>query len=126
MKVDNVTFEANWCRWPSTAAQNHAGMVEGTSGPIGTLIFKNNVFADMEDGLIIGEGQPSGVAAVKVWNNTFDHIEQEAVDFNDTRSSADEVINNIFFDVGEGGDSYMCLPGGSPVIEANDFYMRGG
>lgn len=126
MKVDNVTIEANWCRWPSTAAQNHAGMFEGTSGPVGTLIFKNNVFADMEDGLIIGEGQPSGVAAVKIWNNTFDHIEQEAVDFNDTRSSADEVINNIFFDVGAGGDSYMCLPGGSPIIEANDFYMRGG
>jgi len=126
MKVDNVTFESNWCRWPNTSGEYHAGMLEGTSGAVGTLIFKNNVFADMKDGLIIGEGQPSGVAAMKVWNNTFDHIVTEAVDFNDRRSGVDEVINNIFFDVGAGGDSYMCLPGGSPVIQANDFYMRGG
>jgi len=101
-------------------------MFEGTSGPVGTLIFKNNVFADMEDGLIIGQGQPSGVAAVKIWNNTFDHIEQEAVQFNDRRSALDEVINNIFFDVGDGGDSYLCLSVSGPIIAANDLYMRGG
>jgi hypothetical protein len=126
MKVDNVTFERNWCRWPSSSAQNHASMLEGTSGPVGTLTYKNNVFADMEDGLIIGEGQPSGVAVMKILNNTFDHIKREAVQFNDTRTSADEVTNNIFFDVGGGGDSYMCLAGGNPIIQSNDFYMRGG
>jgi hypothetical protein len=126
MKVDDVTFERNWCRWPAVVAQNHAAMLEGTSGPVGTLIFKDNVFADMEDGLIIGEGQPSGVAVVKVWNNTFDHVQREAVQFNDSRTSADEVINNIFFDVGGGGDSYMCIAGGNPTIQDNDFYMRGG
>lgn len=126
MKVDNITFQSNWCRWPDTSGQYHAGMLEGTSGAVGTLVFEDNVFADMKDGLIIGEGQPSGVAVIKIWNNTFDHIATEAVEFNDWRSSADEVTNNIFFDVGAGGDSYMCLPGGSPVIEANDFYMRDG
>jgi len=126
MKVDGVTFRSNWCRWPNTSGEYHAGMLEGTSGAVGTLVFEDNVFADMKEGFIIGEGQPSGVAAIKIWNNTFDHIATEAVEFNDRRSSADEVINNIFFDVGAGGDSYMCLPGGSPVIRANDFYLRGG
>ncbi len=127
MKVDAVVFERNWCRWPTTAAQNHSAMLEGTDGPVGTLIFKNNVFADMQDGLIVGEvGMPSGVAAVKVWNNTFDHIAREAVQFNDSRTSADEVIDNIFFDVGSGGDSFMCVAGGAPLVAANDFYMRGG
>jgi hypothetical protein len=126
MKVDDVIFERNYCRWSSVSAQNHAGMLEGTSGPVGTLVFKNNVFANMEDGLIIGGGQPSGVAVVKIWNNTFDHIRREAVQFNDSRTGADDVSNNIFFDVGEGGDSYMCITGGSPAIHSNDFYMRGG
>jgi len=126
MKVDDVTFERNLCRWPNSFGEYHAGMLEGTSGPVGTLIFKNNVMANMKDGLIIGEGQPSGVAVMKIWNNTFDHIQDEAVQFNDRRTSADEVSNNIFFDVGAGGDSYMCLPGGSPLILSNDFHMRAG
>jgi len=126
MKVDDVTFERNLCRWPNSSGEYHAGMLEGTSGPVGTLIFKNNVMANMKDGLIIGEGQPSGVAVMKIWNNTFDHIQDEAVQFNDRRTSADEVSNNIFFDVGTGGDSYMCLPGGSPLILSNDFHMRAG
>ena len=36
------------------------------------------------------------------------------------------LINNIFFDVGGSADSYICLPGGKPIIRTNDFYMRGG
>jgi hypothetical protein len=94
--------------------------LEGTSGPVGSLVFKNNVFANMKEGLIIGEGQPSGVAVMKIWNNTFDHIQREAVQFNDSRTAANEVSNNIFVDVGAGGDSYMCLPGGSPLILSNN------
>jgi len=126
MKVDDVVFERNWCRWPNTAGAYHAAMMEGAVGPVGTLIYKNNVFANMKDGLIIGQGQPSGVAVMKVWNNTFDHIQREAVEFKERRSSADEVINNIFFDVGGGADSYICLPEGNPIIRTNDFYMRAG
>lgn len=126
MQVDDVTFERNLCRWPNSSGEYHAGIVEGTSGPVGTIIFKNNVMANMKDGLIIGEGQPSGVAFMKIWNNTFDHIQAEAVQFNDSRTSADEVSNNIFFDVGAGGDSYICINGGSPLIQSNDFYLRGG
>ena len=73
----------------------------------------------MRQGINIGVN----VSALRVWNNTWDHIVEEAVIFSNTRSAADQVINNIFYDVGSGGDSYACIPGGSPTIEANDFFM---
>ncbi len=124
MIVDDVTFAANRCRWPNAAAgQNHAAMLEGSEHPVGTLRFVNNVFANMSLGIIVGAGQPSGVGAIKLWNNTFAHILKEALIFSDVRSAADEVINNIFYDVGSGGDSYLCLRGGDPIIKTNDFYM---
>jgi hypothetical protein len=43
------------------------------------------------------------------------------------RSPNDEVINNIFYDVGSGGDAYSAVTqGGNPVFQANDFSMPGG
>jgi len=76
----------------------------------------------MRQGINVG----LNVGAVRMLNNTWDHITEEAVIFNDTRSGADQIINNIFYDVGGGGDSYACIPSGSPTIETNDFYMPGG
>jgi hypothetical protein len=124
MPVDDILIERNWCRWPvaSTSVIYHASMIEGLDGPVGTLTYRNNVFADMVQGINVG----ANVSALRVWNNTFDHILQEGVIFSDTRSAADQVINNIFYDVGSGGDSYICIPAGSPTIAANDFVMRAG
>lgn len=124
MKVDQILIERNWCRWMSASdmTDTEAAMVEGLYGPVGTLTFQNNVFADMRQGINVG----ANVAAVRVWDNTWQHVIQEAVIFNDTRSPADQIINNIFYDVGSGGDSYACIPGGNPTIAANDFFMPGG
>jgi hypothetical protein len=124
MTVDDILIERNWCRWPaaSTSVDDEASMIEGRSGPVGTVTYRNNVFANMRQGINIG----SGVAALRVWNNTWDHILEEAVIFSNTRSSADQIINNIFFDVGSGGDSYACIPAGSPTVATNDFFMRSG
>jgi hypothetical protein len=51
---------------------------------------------------------------------------EEALIFNDPRSPADDIVNNIFYDIGASGDSYAEVPSGSPVFQGNDFHMPGG
>jgi len=124
MKVDDILIERNLCRWPvaSSTVDAETAMIEGVDGPVGTVTFQNNEFSNMRQGVLAG----ANVGALKIYHNTWDHILQEAVIFNDSRSPADEIINNIFYDVGAGGDSYADVPSGSPVFQANDFRMPGG
>src|SRR4029077_7051816 len=124
MKVDNILIERNLCRWPvaSIAVDAETAMIEGVDGPVGTVTIQNNELSDMRQGIVVG----ANVAALKIYNNTWDHVLEEAVIFNDSRSPADEIINNIFYDVGAGGDSYAEVPSGSPVFQGNDFRMPGG
>jgi len=124
MTVDDILFDRNLCRWPATSSSigNETADIAGLNGPVGTVTFQNNLFSDMRQGINV----EAHVSALRVLNNTWHHITQEAVIFSDTRSSADQIINNIFYDVGSGGDSYLCLSSGSPLIEANDFYMPRG
>jgi len=124
MKVDNILIERNLCRWPvaSTAVDAETAMIEGVDGPVGTVTFQNNELSDMRQGIVVG----ANVGALKIYNNTWDHILEEALIFNDQRSPADEIINNIYYDVGASGDSYAEVPSGSPVFQSNDFYMPGG
>ena len=124
MKVDDILIERNICRWPvaSTTVDASTAMIEGIDGPVGTVTFQNNELSNMRQGIVVG----NQVGALKIYNNTWDHIVEEALIFNDSRSPADEIINNIFYDVGAGGDAYASVPGGSPIFKANDFYMPGG
>jgi Right handed beta helix region len=122
--VDYILIERNWCRWPaaSSSIDNEVAMIEGLDGPVGTVTYQNNVFANMRQGINVG----ANVSALSVLNNTWDHILQEAVIFMDTRTAADQIINNIFYDVGSGEDSYICIPAGTPTIATNNFTMRSG
>jgi hypothetical protein len=124
MEVDDILIEQNSCRWPvaSTAVDAETAMIEGVDGLVGTVTFQNNELSDMRQGIVVG----SNVGALHVYNNTWDHVLEEGVIFNDMRSSADEFINNIYYDVGAGGDAYAEVPSGSPVFDNNDFYMPGG
>ena len=124
MEVDDILIEQNLCRWPvaSTTVDAETAMIEGVDGLIGTVTFQNNELSDMRQGIVVG----SNVGALHVYNNTWDHVVEEGIIFNDMRSTADEFINNIYYDVGAGGDSYAEVPSGSPVFEDNDFYMPGG
>jgi hypothetical protein len=122
--VDDILIERNWCRWPSASnsTDNEVSMIEGLDGPVGLVTYQNNVFANMRQGVNVG----SNVAGLIFWNNTWDHILQEAVIFEDARSPTDQIVNNIFYDVGQGQDAYACIPSGFPTISANDFIMRSG
>jgi hypothetical protein len=124
MKVDDILIERNVCRWPvaSNAVDASTAMIEGLDAPVGTVTFQNNQLSNMRQGINVGKN----VGALKIYNNTWDHIVQQALLFNDPRSPADEIINNIFYDVGAGGDSYASVPGGNPIFKANDFYMPNG
>ena len=124
MTVDDILIERNTCRWPvaSTTVDASTAMIEGLDGPIGTVTFQNNELSNMRQGIVVG----SKVGVLKIYNNTWDHIVEQGLIFNDFRSSANEIINNIFYDVGAGGDSYASVPSGNPIFEANDFYMPGG
>ena len=124
MKVDDILIERNLCRWPvaSTTVDAETAMIEGVDGPVGTVTFDNNELSDMRQGIVVG----ANVTALKIYNNTWDHVVEEALIFNDLRSPADEIINNIYYDVGASGDSYAEVPSGSPVFQANDFRMPGG
>jgi hypothetical protein len=124
MEVDDILIERNLCRWPlaSTAVDAETAMIEGVDGLVGTVTFQNNELSNMRQGIVVG----NNVGALHVYNNTWDHVLEEGIIFNDMRSPADEFINNIYYDVGAGGDSYAEVPSGSPVFENNDFYMPGG
>jgi Right handed beta helix region/Protein of unknown function (DUF1565) len=123
MKVDDILIERNICRWPvaSTTVDASTAMIEGIDGPVGTVTFQNNQLSNMRQGIVVG----SKVGALKIYNNTWDHIVEQGLIFNDFRSPANEIINNIFYDVGAGGDAYASVPSGNPIFEANDFYMPG-
>ena len=124
MEVDDILIERNTCRWPvaSTTVDCTTAMIEGKDGLVGTVTIQNNQLSSMRQGIVVG----SNVGALKVYNNTWDHVAEEVLLFNDFRSPADEIINNIFYDCGAGGDAYAEVSSGSPAFANNDFYMPGG
>ena len=122
--ITNILFDGNLCRWPVIAQNGDAGEeaceIEALDSAVSNITMQNNVFANMFQGLQIG----AGVGPVSFLNNTFDHIEQEAIIYQDARTSGDKVIDNIFFDVGAGSGPFITSC--NPTIENNDFFMRSG
>ena len=128
MTVSDILIERNTCRWPGTNQFQLANINASTPGNIGVnegwvtnVTYQNNLFSNMGQGINI-EG---GVGTVNVYNNTFVHIAQEGLVCNGARTSADQIHNNIFYDVGDGGDSYTSGCQNS-TFGNNVFYMPGG
>ncbi len=122
--ASNITIERNLCVWPSTSesTDNEASSIESLDGTVSQLLYRNNVFVNMRQGLNV-----SDTTGLKVLNNTWKNIVQEAVIMSSSPQGAIE--NNIFYDVGGGGDSYACLDSASRtglVIAGNDHYMSRG
>jgi len=130
----NILIEQNWCRWPARylatpadvspwsslgcKGQNHIASIEHTAR--GTITWKNNVFANSGKGIIT-----SGSAAHHIWNNTFDHVQDEAIEIPAGRAADWLIQNNIFFDSGNARDGWLAWTNQSGVtIGRNNFYMR--
>lgn len=119
-----ITIERNLCVWPSTSESidNEVSSIESLSGVSSQITYRNNVFVNMRQGLNIDH-----TAGVGVLNNTWDNILEEAVIL--ASSPQASIENNIFYNVGRGGDSYACIDSGSQsgiVIATNDHFMSTG
>lgn len=120
----NITIERNLCVWPEADSDddNEVGMVQSVSGPTTGVTFRNNVFVRMHQGINV-----SGASAISVLNNTFVGISQEGVIL--MRAPSSQIVNNVFYDVGSGEDSYVCADAASQTslhVATNDQFVPGG
>jgi len=120
----SITIEQNRCVWPYTSesTDNEASSLESSAGISSDILYRNNIFANMRQGI-----NASAVSGIGVLNNTWDNVLEEAVILESSPRAAME--NNIFLDVGSGGDSYACVDSASLsglVVAANDHFMTHG
>jgi hypothetical protein len=128
----NMTFDSNWCQWPapgtsSSGGSNHIAMVENFAGNVSNLRFINNVFVNMYQGLLVDGDGGSDITGLQFYNNTLDNLTQEGVVLI-AHVTAAQIINNIFCDVGAGGDNYLAADNSSSNFTAtnNDMWMSNG
>ncbi len=128
--ASNVTFDSNWCEMPapgnSGGGTNHIGMIEQSSGPTNGLVFMNNVFINSYQGLLVDGGTSGSPIDLDFYNNTIDTVTQEGVDLIENTNA--DIANNIFYNVGNGGDSYLADESSSATYTAenNDMWMADG
>ncbi|MBV8774672.1 MAG: right-handed parallel beta-helix repeat-containing protein [Deltaproteobacteria bacterium] len=120
--TDNILIEYNDCRASSPAATSgiEISSLAGLDGPVGTITYKYNTFANMKQGINI----ESNVGAVVFDHNSVAHILEEILIFGEPTTSASAITNNIFYDTGGGGDSYTTSLG--PTISNNDCILATG
>jgi Right handed beta helix region/Bacterial Ig domain len=120
--TDNVIIEYNDCRASSAAATSgiEISSLAGLDGPVGTITYKYNTFANMKQGINV----ESNVGAVVFDHNSVAHILEEILIFGEPATSVSIITNNIFYDAGSGGDSYTTSL--SPTISNNDCIMANG
>jgi hypothetical protein len=120
----NIVIERNFCQWPQTAPtfDNEVAMITGASGTTAGIIFRNNEFVQMRQGINV-----NGAAGVAVLNNDFTGILQEGVIL--VQAPGARITNNVFYNVGSGEDSYVCadaVSGTSLQVATNDHFIPGG
>ena len=118
--MQNSLFEGNFCRNSTSGAE-----VSSLEGTVTGNTFRNNVFANLDQGFELDGNPQSGN---HFYNNTFDHLALEAIVYGGSSAPSGEVIeNNIFFDVGAGGDGPIsCYNSTVPTWITNDVSMRSG
>jgi hypothetical protein len=128
--ASNMTFDSNWCQLPgsgnSGGGTNHIATIEQSAGPTGGLLFMNNVFINMYQGLLVDGGTNGAPIDLTFYNNTIDTVTQEGVDLIENTDA--DIANNIFYNVGDGGDSYLSADSSSATYtaESNDVWMADG
>jgi len=120
----NTLFDSNTCSDSDTATWTTWGVEMGSfEGTVTGNTLRNNVFANLNQGLQLDGSPQSGN---HYYNNTIDHIGQEAFIYGS--ASSNEVIeNNELFDVGAGGDGPIsCYNQTVPAWTTNNTTMRSG
>jgi hypothetical protein len=117
--TSNVLFQYNDCRGTATTGVEISSL-EALAGPVGTISYKYNTFANMTAGINID----SNVGTVIFDHNSVAHILEEILIYNQPINSSSTITNNIFYDVGSGGDSYTTSL--NPTISNNDCVMANG
>jgi hypothetical protein len=130
--TSNIVFDSNWCQMPapsvggSSGGSNHIGSIETLDGPVSNLLFMNNVFVNLGQGLIVQGDGATAVFGLQFFNNTVDTVTQEGVILENTPAA--QIANNIFYNVGNGGDNYLSADSASAnfSVATNDMWMADG
>ncbi len=122
--TSNILITGNRCVWPYTSdsTDNEISAIEALNGSTTSgITYSYNVFSDMRNGVVIG----AGVGTVVFDHNTADHILDEAsLQYPVATGSTSAITNDIFYDCGEGSDSFAS--GSGFAIGNDDCIMRGG
>jgi Bacterial Ig domain/Right handed beta helix region len=125
--TSNILIDRNWCVWPSNGSQgtqDEVSAIEVLDGPVSNITFQNNVFQDLLRGVnATQDGSEPPVGQLNFYNNTFDHVVQEAIVVTGS-ARTDNIENNIFFDM-VGGDGFISYATGENFLD-NVFYNRSG
>jgi len=123
----NILIDRNWCVWPangSLGTMAEISSLEVLDGPVSGITYQNNVFQDMIRGVnATQDGSEPPVGQLNFYNNTFDHVIQEAIVVTGS-GRTDSIENNIFFDMA-GGDGFISYSTGETFLD-NIFYNRAG
>ncbi len=118
----DILIEHNDCRWngATSVSDIEISSLQGLDGPVETITYKYNTFADMRQGINVADN----VGSVIFDHNSAAHILQEVLIYNQPITSTSTITNNIFYDIGGGDDSYTTSLG--PAIWNNDCIMANG
>jgi Right handed beta helix region len=130
--ASDMVFDSNWCQMPapsvdgSSGGSNHIGSIETLNGPVSNLLFMNNVFINLGQGLIVQGDGATAVFGLQFFNNTIDTVTQEGLILENVPAA--QIANNIFYNVGDGGDNYLSADSASANFSAqtNDMWMADG
>jgi hypothetical protein len=117
-----ITFEQNRCDLNPGTPGGQASMVENSSGEVGHLLYRNNIFIDLGAGINVVATAKDSINFVQVLNNTFYRINAPAVLLTGVAYAAIE--NNAFYDVGSHRQSYLAARGGSQEAWAVGYNMQ--
>jgi hypothetical protein len=128
--ASNVTFDSNWCEMPrpgnKNGGTNHIADIEQSSGPAHDLLFINNVFVGLYQGLLADGGTDNPPISLQFYNNTVATVTEQGVDLIENASA--DIANNVFYNVGNGNDSYLDVESSSSnyTVETNVMWMANG
>jgi hypothetical protein len=114
--LSNLIFEQNKCIWntPTETTDQEFCEHESINGTSTNLTFRNNLFINGRDGCLF----ELPVTGVHFYNNTVVHVLHEGIN---VYTANNEIKNNLFYDVGGGGnyDTFMCDGGQPQLVAAN-------